>query len=99
MDINKVAYWILVVGMVLSMCSLALGLMLNVLGLNPYMTASAAAIGVGALIATPYARVVAMVVASVLNRDRGLFIVSTFVIAVMILSLLYGLVFRVTPKG
>lgn len=99
MDVNRASYWILVTGMMISTFFLALSLILNVSGITPSLSTILAAVGVGVLIATPYARVVAIAVISMFNKDRGLFIVALVVFAVMILSLLFGLIFHITPKG
>lgn len=99
MDINKASYWVLVTGMVVSMFFLALSLISNISGVDPLLSTTLAAVGVGVLIATPYARVIAIAVLSAFNRDRGLFVVASFVLTVMLLSLLFGLIFHITPKG
>jgi len=100
MNVNKVAYLTLVVGMVISTSFLALSLALG--ALQPklrQMTSLMAFVGVGVLVITPYIGVLAITVISGKNKDFKLMIMSLAVLTIMLIGLLLGFHFRRVPKG
>jgi len=98
-DVNRVAYWVLFIGMILSEILLISSLILSTLLNLKSLAIILAFFGVGILIATPYTRVLAISLVSFMNRDHKLLLISLFVFVTMMVSLISGLVFNIVPHG
>ncbi|RLF20862.1 MAG: hypothetical protein DRN15_06040 [Thermoprotei archaeon] len=96
MRIDKVVFYILVIGMITSIALFVTSMLLSSIT-KIYLSAMLARIGVEVLIATPYITIASIVVMSVLKRDYRLLVLALIVLIIMMLSLTMSLVLHATP--
>jgi len=94
--IDKVVFYILVIGMITSIALFVTSMLLSSIT-KIYLSAMLARIGVEVLIATPYITIASIVVMSVLKRDYRLLVLALIVLIIMMLSLTMSLVLHATP--
>ena len=98
MNVNKLAYSTLVIGMILSSLFLASSLAINLLWPDMRsLSSTVASVGVGILVLTPYAGVLVVTVTSAVNKDFKLMAISLAVLIVMLVGLLLGFHFKRAP--
>ena len=100
MDINKIVYWVLITGMLVGNALLATSVTLNIFFQDSKtLSIMIAFLGTAVLIATPYVTIASIILASAINKDYKLLVISLIILLVMVSSLLFGLIFRKTPKS
>jgi|YelNatPaOPRAMG01_1025707.scaffolds.fasta_scaffold05102_11 uncharacterized membrane protein len=100
MDINRPIYLALIGGVIISSILFAIAFAINLL-LPTYEQVAyiIAFAGAGVLILTPYLRVVVAFIAFLVNKEYKFVIISFLVLLIMMISLIMGLIFHISPKG
>jgi len=98
MELGKLSYKVLRVGMITSTVFLLISIGCNVLNFKSYSDAFSL-LGLGILIATPYIMVCSIIWYSIKEGEKKLLLTSSVVLIVMMASLAVGLVFHIAPTG
>lgn len=100
MDINRPIYWVLVIGVIISAIFFVGSFLMAVfLPAQANLSLSLAFVGAGVLIATPYVRMVVAIGAFSINKEYKFTILSIIVLAIMVVSFLFGVFFHISQKG
>jgi len=100
MDINRPIYLALIGGVIISSILFAIAFAINLLLPTHEQVAYIIAFaGAGVLILTPYLRVVVAFIAFLVNKEYKFVIISFLVLLIMMISLIMGLIFHISPKG
>lgn len=98
MDVNRPIYLVLIAGVIISSVLLGAAFVLNLIAPSRsevvYVMELA---GVCVLIATPYARILVSAVAFSANREGKYVALSIIVLSIMLLSLILGILFHISP--
>lgn len=97
MDLNRAVYLALIAGLLVSSILLVASLALGAILPDDKLVYTLELAGACTLMLTPYARIIVSMIIFAMNGDKRYFMLSMFVLLMMLIAILLGAIFHTLP--